>query len=388
MGGGGGTQRKVFQVTDVMQHGPVESIIFNSYKSMLKKATGEEKRFLRKMGSAKYHKLVVDMMQNKTNPKADVCLCAAQTLQNVVDLTMSARKAFGHARLTTATKSTEFMRVILGTDDTEVAAGGGFYCQECVTQPKNDYHWTVGRKCGSLSGWFCANQGCPYDTKRMAGLITFADKKDPAGSFVMNTRMPQGSTANMLAAMKLVNLIRNGECELTTEDIRKAGGLGHALKKIIGKDNERYSRLFGMLRGVAVGGTLHAPNLGDHHCPEFKICEGDNDVTLRREDYGRPYVMYDVGKLFDGEEPAEASDGAWKGIVQTVLNAWGIAEAVAIHPEMNQYTQCSKKTLKKLRTWTHIRHTKRHPPDDNGVLSMTEASESDQSWASLPFDEF
>ena len=257
------------------------------------------------------------------------------------------------------------MRVILGNDDSQVAVGGGYYCQTCGAQPKLDYHWTVGSKCGSLRGWFCANEGCPYDTTRMAGLITFADKKDPAGSFAMNTRMPQGSTANMLAAMKLVNLIRNGECELTIEDIRKAGGLGQALKRIIGKDNERYSRLFGMLRGVTRGGYLHASNLGDHYCPDFKICEGDNDVTLRTEDYGRPYVKYDVAKLFDGEEPAEATDGAWKGIVQTVLNAWGLAEAVAIHPEMYEYMQCSKKILKKLRAWTFIRHTQHYPPEDN-----------------------
>ena len=143
-----------------------------------------------------------------------------------------------------------------------------------------------------------------------------------------------------------------------------------------------------MLRGVAVGGTLHPPNINDHRFPYFQICEGDNDVTLRREDYGRPYVMYDVAKLFDGEEPAEASDGAWKGIVQTVLNAWGIAEAVAIHPDMNEYTQWSKKTLKNLRAWTYIRQTKRYPPEDNDAWSMTEASESDQAWASQPFDDF
>ena len=80
------------------------------------------------MGWEKYHKLVVDMMKKKTNPKADAFLCAAQTLQDVVDLTMSARKAFGKGRLTTATKSTEFMRVILGNDDSQVAVGGEYYC--------------------------------------------------------------------------------------------------------------------------------------------------------------------------------------------------------------------------------------------------------------------
>jgi hypothetical protein len=343
---------------------------------------------LKELGDVNYHRLVMDMMKKKTNPEADGYLCAMQTLQDVVDMTLSARKAFGQARLATATKRIEFVRDILGNDDSQIAAGGGYYCQLCGTQPNHDNHWTVGKRCGSLSGLFCANKGCPYDTTRMAGLITFADKKDPAGSFVMNTRMPLGKIANMLDAMKLVNLIRNGENELTKEDIRRAGGLGPALKKIIGKDDERYSRLFAMLRGVAVGGTLHPPNINDHRFPYFQICEGDNDVTLRREDYGRPYVMYDVAKLFDGEEPAEVSHGAWKVIVQTVLNAWGIAEAVAIHPDMNEYTQCSKRTLKRLRTWTYIRLTQRYPPEYNDKSSMTEASAFDQAWASQPFDDF
>lgn len=201
---------------------------------------------------------------------------------------MSARKAFGKARLTTATKCTDFMRVILGHENSQVAVGGGFYCQDCFTQPRNEYRWTVASKCGSLSGWFCSNKGCPYDTKRMAGLVTFADKEDAAKSFVMNTRMPQGTTANLLAAIKLVNLIRNGECELTTEDISRAGGVGQALKRLIGMDNDRYDRLFALLRGVAVGGSIQAPNLGEHHCPEFEICEGENEVTLRAEDFWTP----------------------------------------------------------------------------------------------------
>ena len=75
-----------------------------------------------------------------------------------------------------------------------------------------------------------------------------------------------------------------------------------------------------MLRDVARSAKLMAPNLGQHHCPEFEVCEGPNDVTLRRADYGRGYVLYDIAKLFAGDEPAEASDGAWRGLLQTVVS--------------------------------------------------------------------
>lgn len=388
---GGGWERgkqKVHQVTDVMIHPPIENIIFNSYKTLTKTASDEEKRYLRKMGISGYRKIVLDMIKKKTNPKADVLLCAVQTLQHVVDLTMAARKAWGKAKLTTVTKATDFMRVIVGNEDSEVTVGGGFYCQTCFTQPRNDFNWTVGKKCGVLSGWFCAHKGCPYDTKRMAGLVTFADKQEPEKSFVMNTRMPQGTTANLLAVMKLVNLIRNGECAFTAEDISKAGGVGKALKKLIGADNDRYFRSFGLLRAVAVEGYMHAPDLGEHHCPEFEICEGENEITLRAQDFGRPYIMYNVAQLFAGDEPAEAFDGAWRGIVQTVLSAWGIAEAVVIHPDLNEYTNCSKKTIKKLKTWTYIRATGCYDTDASDASSMMEASDSDKEWASKPFTEF
>ena len=45
------------------------------------------------------------------------------------------------------------------------------------------------------------------------GLAT--DKTDPKKSFVMNTRMAAGTTANMLSAIKVVNAIRMGEYKLT-----------------------------------------------------------------------------------------------------------------------------------------------------------------------------
>ena len=60
-------------------------------------------------------------------------------------------------------KAAEFVRVIFADETTEVAAGGGYYCQTCWTQPKYDFHWTKARKCGSLSGWFCAAKGHAYD---------------------------------------------------------------------------------------------------------------------------------------------------------------------------------------------------------------------------------
>ena len=73
--GRGAGKQKVFQVTDVMKHSPVVSIIFNSYKSMLQNATGEQKRFLKKMGCEKYHKLVMDMMKKNQIPKLmDACV--------------------------------------------------------------------------------------------------------------------------------------------------------------------------------------------------------------------------------------------------------------------------------------------------------------------------
>ena len=302
-------------------------------------------------------------------------------------MVQAARKAFGMARLATATKSTEFMRVIFGDEQSDIAAGGGYYCQECGTQPKLDYHWTAGTKCGALSGWFCG-QGCAYETKRMAGILTFADKNDPGGSFVMNTRMPDGVTANLLALMKLVNLIRLGEWALSPEDLRKAGGLGPAIRNLIGKDNERYMRLFPMLAGVRRAATLTAPRLDRYQYPQFEVCEGPDDVTLRTRDFGRGYILYDIAKLFAGDEPAEVTDGAWRGLLQTVVSAWGLAEAAAILPEeMHAYTGVSKKTCKSLSTYMYIRHTGRHAPSGDDASTMTGASDSEKEWAMLPFND-
>ena len=83
---------------------------------------GEGKRFLHKLGDSGYRKLVMDMIrQNKTpDPNAEASLYTAQTLQDVVSITLAARKAFGKARFKTAAAAAEFLRVMVGD---ETAAG-------------------------------------------------------------------------------------------------------------------------------------------------------------------------------------------------------------------------------------------------------------------------
>jgi hypothetical protein len=221
----------------------------------------------------------------------------------------------------------------------------------------------------------------------MAGLITFTDKSDPDASFVMNTSMPSGKVANFLASVKVVNAIRHGEFKVSDEDARKAGGLGKAIKNMIGADNSRYFRLFDKLRAVQKTAVLTPPDVTGFNLPEFTICESENDVTLTSQDYGRGSVVYDVGELFDRDSPAEPSADAWKGVIQVILNAWGVAEAVAIHPDhLNSWTSCNKTTLKRLRAWTFIRATGRYAPVGNqpGVA----ASDRDKEWASKPFQSF
>ena len=101
---------------DAMVHTPLENLILYAYVEMERKASGEGKRLLKKMGDKGYRKLVMDMIRQKvTDPTLDASLYAAQTMQDVVSITLSARKAFGRARLATVTKSAEFMRVIFGS---------------------------------------------------------------------------------------------------------------------------------------------------------------------------------------------------------------------------------------------------------------------------------
>ena len=129
------------------------------------------------------------------------------------------------------------------------------------------------------------------------------------------------------------------------------------------------------------------PNTSGHNFPCFKICKEANDVTLGETDYGNACVYYDIGQLFGRVEPIEPSQEGWKGVAQTVIGAWGIAEAASVHPQqLNGWTKCSMKTLKRLRAWTYIRATKRWPPQGDEPGEM--ASDSDMAWAALPFDEF
>ena len=46
-----------------MIHPPVENIIFNSYKNLLKTASGGEKKFLKQMQISGYRKIVLDMIR-------------------------------------------------------------------------------------------------------------------------------------------------------------------------------------------------------------------------------------------------------------------------------------------------------------------------------------
>ena len=177
---------------------------------------------------------------------------AKQTWQDVVSMTLAARRAYGASRLLAAGKACEFIRMVTGGDETEICIAGGYYCQDCETQPVHDFKWWLCEN----GGWFCAANGCAYDKGRMAGLISFVDKKDKEESFVVKTRMPSGKTANMLSAIKLVNMIRTGEFPLRDDEIQRYGGLGKAIKQWIAQDNERYYRAFDMLRKVEAPGKI------------------------------------------------------------------------------------------------------------------------------------
>jgi hypothetical protein len=154
---------------------------------------------------------------------------------------------------------------------------------------------------------------------------------------------------------------------------------------MIKNDNDRYFRLFHQLRNSAKAAILTAPNTRGYHLPDFEICEGTNDVTLKKTDYGRNCVVYDVGKLFEKDEGADPSDNDWKGLLQAVISAWSVAEAGVIHPDiLNRKTGCAKGKLKQLRRWTYVRATRRYPPD--GDEPGKAASETDLLWASKPFE--
>ena len=87
-------EKAAVTVTDAMTHAPIESIIHNAYTSLVKNSAGEQKKFLKKMGAKKYHKLVMGLMKNKPSPKNDAGLMAAQTLQDVVSMAQAAHVYF------------------------------------------------------------------------------------------------------------------------------------------------------------------------------------------------------------------------------------------------------------------------------------------------------
>ena len=124
-------EKLAMTVSDAMRHPPLDNLIFNSSRTLWRNLEGEAKRFLEKLGDANDRKLVRDILRHKApNPGSDASLIAALTLGDVSSINLSAPKALGEARLATATESTEFMRVVFGDEITQVAAGGGFYCQE------------------------------------------------------------------------------------------------------------------------------------------------------------------------------------------------------------------------------------------------------------------
>ena len=118
-------------------------------------------------------------------------------------------------------------------------------------------------------------------------MLTFVDKSNPAASFVMNTRMPNGNVANMLSTLKLTNAIRLSECAVTEEGAIKAGGIGPAIKNMNTSVNERYYRLMDNFRAVQTAAIITEPDVDHARFPAFRICEGKNDATLTKKDFGR-----------------------------------------------------------------------------------------------------
>ena len=67
------------------------------------------------------------------------------------------------------------------------------------------------------------------------------------------------------------------------------------------------------------------------------------DQIRHEDDYGRGLEYYDFGKLFQQNEPAEASDDAWRAIAKLVLEGWGVARSGCnpswSHSRMDQLLQ-------------------------------------------------
>ena len=376
-------------LTDEMKHLPFENLVFNEFKRLSKNGTDSEKDLLRRIGEKGFVRMCRDAARCGLLPtEEEQKLVVMQSVNDIVGLVESAKKAFGKARLATASAGAEFLRMMFGDERFRFRAGGGYFCENCMTQTKFDWHWTKATGTGTLSGWFCGPCGYPYDTRRMAGVLTYADVGDPDSSFVLRCRMPEGTVANFRTALALANLIRHSEYSVSDQDIERYGTLGEAFRNAIGNDNERYYRAFDKLRNVARPGTLQRPDILDKDLPHFKICDGPGDVTLRERDYGRPCVVYDLKQLFPDDDGAQAEldDGPWKAILGAIVGAWGIADAAACDvATLNKWTNCSKKTLESLRKWTFLRATKRLPPTEAHPEGR-KGSESDLAWAAKPFE--
>ena len=376
-------------LTEEMKYLPVESLIFNEFRRLKRYGTRSQQDVLRRIGEKGFIKMCRDAIRHNILPTDEERnLMVSRAKHDILDLVQSARKRFGEARLTTASAAAEFMRMLFGDERTVIRAGGGYFCEECMTQTKYDYYWTKATGTGSLSGWFCGVCGHPYDTSRMAGVLTYADVQNAKNSFIIRCRMPSRTVANFRTAIALANLIRHQDCAVSDADVARAGNLGAAFREAIGCDNNRYFRSFDKLREVLCGRTLTRPNLLDKNLPHFKICDGPGDVTLREKDYGRACIAYDLKKLFpvgDGEQ-AELDDGPWKAILQAVIGAWGVADAAAVFPEkLNELSGCSIKTVKNLRSWTFLRATQHYPPDEHGG-ALVRGSAADLAWAAKPFE--
>ena len=98
-------------------------------------------------------------------------------------------------------------------------------------------------------------------------------------------------------------------------------------------------------------------------------------------------VYYDIGKLFEHADAALKTDESWKAILNMIFDAWGLAEAAAIHPEeLNDCTNCKKDTLRRLRKWTYLRSTGHHPPDpDTNDTLGRKGSPTELEEAAKPF---
>mgnify|MGYP001444732912 CR=1 FL=1 len=129
------------------------------------------------------------MRQDKLPADAEQRVVAEQAKTGITSLILSAQKAFGAARLTSAAKAADFMPMVVGDESSVIVAGGGFMCDACGTQVKYDSHWTKATGTGQCSDWFCGACGAPYDKSKMAGLLVLADKRHPEASFMLKARM-------------------------------------------------------------------------------------------------------------------------------------------------------------------------------------------------------